>query len=121
MRATHWALKTQVKQAHKTQSESPELASDLFSNPILYHEGKTVHISYSRIYQSIVSLRLKAADRFCSWVFQKLLLSIHKTGDYKLEAMKDKLRVRIEEKDKAFCGLKDSKYIYENLPIQYML
>lgn len=121
MRATHWALKTQVKQAHKTQSESPELASDLFSNPILYHEGKTVHISYSRIYQPIVSLRLKAADRFCSWVFQKLLLSIHKTGDYKLEAMKDKLRVRIEEKDKAFCGLKDSKYIYENLPIQYML
>lgn len=104
MRATHWALKTQVK--HKAQSESLELASDLFPNPILYFEGRTVHISYSRIYQPIVLLKLKAADRFCSWMFQKLLPSIHKTGHYKLEAMKDKFRVRIEEKDKVFCGWK---------------
>ena len=111
-------LSTTVKQAHKINLKSLELTSDYLANTIPYHEGKGAYLSEPRLYQLIFSLRLKAANSFWTWVFEKILTYIRKSGGFKLQVMKNEIRRRIQKNNNIFCSLKDKKSTHK---IIYML
>ena len=72
-----------------------------------HNDGKAVYISEPGLYQLIFSSRLELAENFRSWVFEDVLPSLRKTGEYEmqqrqleLEALKQQLALKDETAEK---------------------
>ena len=61
-----------------------------------YHEGKTVYIADTGVYELAFKSKLPTAKAFKRWVFKEVLPSIRKTGGYELEAAKKQIAIKDE-------------------------
>ena len=93
-------LLDRVKKAYKTNLKSLKMAQTSCATLNPDNHGKAVYISEPGLYQLIFSSRLESADAFRTWVFEDVLPSIRKTGNYEIQALKNELRLKSEEHQK---------------------
>jgi prophage antirepressor-like protein len=98
-----------------------EVAGESPATSFTHNEGRAVYINEAGVYSLIFSSKLKIAEQFREIVFEQILPSIRKTGEFKLtqelKLLKDKeenLLLQLEEKDDIILKHEhDAKFMQE--------
>lgn len=96
------ALHTHIKHTYKKNLS--EVVSESLTTS--YNEGKAIYISEPGLYSLINKCSLPIAEKFQDWIFEEVLPSIRKKGEYKLQKALEESVSALAIKDKEIEELK---------------
>ncbi len=68
------------------------------SRPLSTNESNTIYINEAGLYSLIMKSKLALAETFQDWVFEEVLPSIRKTGQYKINKQMKALKIKLRDK-----------------------